>query len=1623
MGNSSTMLREYESSRPILSPTTVARYVRRSECSRFFELTTSEGFATAHREKHDYRDTFDRPGVMSGDGLAFENTVVSRLTSEAYEHIDFEQESISEDATGEYAWQESIDILVETLQEYLAADSPTGPVVLTQPPLGPQIGQWELRGRADAITIWRGDVYDLNSHVERSEVQYQQPQSPSNHLYIHVADAKTAAEEETYHQIQVAVYTLLLRHILESTPGATAIGAADQHAQGDLTPPDALDRYVKNNSSSLHLSPKTPLQEITYAIGGGVITRDTDIDLPVQPPLDDLDAVTCSEPAVMPKDLPLFSLPDREQDVQRLLSADGPLNMLWNSSPDDTMFSLTEKCKGCPHRSSCFASATQESDLALLGLSPSEQLQLHDVGVETVADLAGLAYPPDDPTPTDPPELTLRSGSRDTYMTLMSTPSIGESLNEYIIRAQSHLGLVESTAFGATGGRYPIEVPGSRNSTLPEDAPAFDIDAIEELGYPEGSLVRIYLTPHVDLRFDTLAMMSGVVTSTASDSPPQTFAIRRESFPETEPAATAAEQSVYTSVVDKISDAFETITAGMAVSEAPLHFYTFTQTDADVIRETVRQYRTVTPRTESLAELFESRAGIDERILSPVKPEIEQQQATGTPAASLLQYWTLTRPSNEALASHAFTYTRKDGTEINLKEAFRYGLFDYSPPYAKNGTAPQVSSQRYSNIDSDGRIPLWPTPTGRVPLDYLAATQGVLTDAYEDAVTGEYDAPPVTGVVKYVDAAADTPTPITDEDVEALAIRLTRALQHVERSVRYKTLTDEKQTYHPTALAGSLSQDPTSPVKAALEYLQLEHQSAWDDLKQHLSRPIESRTRAGKTIPLVITEVEDTDDPSTVTVHGNLIHKLYFDNPEEVANSCRHTGETATSSGSWLVANPLDSQGKDIHTSPQMLMRGVPVTVDEYNPDDGTVVFTANPSFLYRTETEFEYYHRDYTLDESDTTDDTTLFAPGEALALDPLRDDLTSQRIYDALESADTTPVGYGDAFLQTLFNSNNSNSSSVPIPETDICDADAVDAFAKWTQTALPYTPNSAQRSFITTTTPQLVALQGPPGTGKTSGALAPGILARIFGAGINHTDTTSIVVAESNKAINEVLADVADIYATYTQSPITSQFTLEDNVTDTPSSGNTPIRFNVDLVRLVTDPPANQDQHPGVHYVATDDEKTVSPTDLTYSDVTERIRNSSDGQQTLTRHQTAPTDSADLAHHPPDTADQPSDTTGHTLPPTAHSNDDRPHTVIFTTPSRLRTLINKIDPGKSPAEWIESGGDFFDFVALDEASMSHLPSFLFSSAYAHSNSQILLSGDHRQMPPVQQHDWSDEHRHSITSQGAHLSLLDYIRVLRGDYDPHTTDFQLDKLGNHLTDTNYNIPLIQLPTGYRSHETVTDFLQSHIYTHDNLSYTTTQTAKTPPPTPSTPGSRAALAPATPLTLIVHDDTTSHQANPTEAAICHTLATDRDQSESFGIVTPHNAQRGLLTTEITNADVDTVERYQGDERDIIAVSATAASHAFLNQESDFILNPNRLTVAMSRMRHKLIVIASQNVFDLIPPDTDTYDNAHLWKSLLREQHATDTTNAIWNGSLTDFCGPNTIQSSLTLPDTHLSIY
>ncbi len=86
------------------------------------------------------------------------------------------------------------------------------------------------------------------------------------------------------------------------------------------------------------------------------------------------------------------------------------------------------------------------------------------------------------------------------------------------------------------------------------------------------------------------------------------------------------------------------------------------------------------------------------------------------------------------------------------------------------------------------------------------------------------------------------------------------------------------------------------------------------------------------------------------------------------------------------------------------------------------------------------------------------------------------------------------------------------------------------------------------------------------------------------------------------------------------------------------------------------------------------------------------------------------------------------------------------------------------------------------------------------------------------------------------------------------------------------------------------------------------------------------------------------------------------DAKHGLGVVVPHRGQKFMLREMLPDyaEAIDTVERFQGSERDLIIVSATVSDREYAAAESDFLLEPRRFTVAISRPKRKVIVIASR---------------------------------------------------------------
>lgn len=109
---------------------------------------------------------------------------------------------------------------------------------------------------------------------------------------------------------------------------------------------------------------------------------------------------------------------------------------------------------------------------------------------------------------------------------------------------------------------------------------------------------------------------------------------------------------------------------------------------------------------------------------------------------------------------------------------------------------------------------------------------------------------------------------------------------------------------------------------------------------------------------------------------------------------------------------------------------------------------------------------------------------------------------------------------------------------------------------------------------------------------------------------------------------------------------------------------------------------------------------------------------------------------------------------------------------------------------------------------------------------------------------------------------------------------------------------------------------------------------------------------------------------------------------DKVGIVTPHRAQMSAIKNLLVNKAgiavypppmVDTVDRFQGQERDLILSSYVVSDPDFIASEDTFILNPRRFNVTLTRARSKFIMLVSENLLNYLPKDADlARSSSHL---------------------------------------------
>jgi superfamily I DNA and/or RNA helicase len=97
-------------------------------------------------------------------------------------------------------------------------------------------------------------------------------------------------------------------------------------------------------------------------------------------------------------------------------------------------------------------------------------------------------------------------------------------------------------------------------------------------------------------------------------------------------------------------------------------------------------------------------------------------------------------------------------------------------------------------------------------------------------------------------------------------------------------------------------------------------------------------------------------------------------------------------------------------------------------------------------------------------------------------------------------------------------------------------------------------------------------------------------------------------------------------------------------------------------------------------------------------------------------------------------------------------------------------------------------------------------------------------------------------------------------------------------------------------------------------------------------------------------------------------------------VVAPYNMQVNLLRSILPDAArVGTVDKFQGQEAEVVIVSMTTSGGDDLPRDASFLLSRNRLNVAISRARCLAVLVASPGLLDLVANSVDEMRLANLF--------------------------------------------
>jgi len=317
----------------------------------------------------------------------------------------------------------------------------------------------------------------------------------------------------------------------------------------------------------------------------------------------------------------------------------------------------------------------------------------------------------------------------------------------------------------------------------------------------------------------------------------------------------------------------------------------------------------------------------------------------------------------------------------------------------------------------------------------------------------------------------------------------------------------------------------------------------------------------------------------------------------------------------------------------------------------------------------------------------------------------------------------------------------------------------------------------------------------------------------------------------------------------------------------------------------------------------------------------------------------------------------------------------TVIASTMATWSSDKYSSPPVDETASGTDGSPLHFDVAIIDEASQITIPAILGALRLV---KRFILVGDEKQLPPLV---LSKE----AAEKGLATSLFSYLKQCDDDYMNGGSEAES--------------ACVSLRVQYRMNRWISNF-SSKVFYEDTLEAAPTVAkrvltflpAATAPLTEA-PAIKQAIQPAYPLVFLDIRDhgesagQTGQKSSNAEAravrAIVQGLLARGIAQKDIGIISPYRAQvatirRHLYSDHVTTGwsaltldspmSIDTVDRFQGGERLVIIMSfATSQTPAVESLLRDFLTNPSRLNVALTRAQRKLIVVGSAPALEGLP--------------------------------------------------------